>query len=170
MVHVYTGNGKGKTTAALGLSARAACAGIRVLIGQFLKGTETSELCLPLRFPGLIEIEQYGTGDFVGRGGPSEEDGRKAMEGLGRIRASILSGGFGMVVADEICVAVSLGLITEAEVVGLARGCPRSVELVLTGRGATPAIIEAADLVTEMVEVKHYFSDGEMPARKGIEY
>jgi cob(I)alamin adenosyltransferase len=170
LIHIYTGNGKGKTTAALGLACRAACAGRRVFIGMFLKGSDTSELCLNERFAGLLRIEQFGGPGLIGPGGPGPEDLSMAEAGLGRIRVAISSGEWNVVVADEICVAVHMGVLSEEQALGLASICPGSVELVMTGRHATPAMVGAADLVTEMVEVKHYFSSKGTHARKGIEF
>jgi cob(I)alamin adenosyltransferase len=170
MIQIYTGNGKGKTTAALGLACRSACAGRRVFIGQFLKGTETSELRLQDRFPGLILIEQFGRPCLIGPEGPGPEDIAMAGAGLARIRAVIAEGSWNVIVADEICVAVRTGVVSEEEVLDLGRRCPESLELIFTGRYATPAMIELADLVTEMVEVKHYYSSGKVPAREGIEF
>lgn len=170
-VQVYTGNGKGKTTAALGLAVRAACAGMKVYIGQFMKGSDYSELSLPDRFPGLVRMEQYGTPRLLCRGErPSREDLAAAAAGLRRIRAELLSGCWEVVIADELCVTVHLGLLPEADALTLIADRPPDVELVLTGRYATPGILAAADLVTEMSEVRHYYSSEGLPARKGIEF
>ncbi len=167
---IYTGNGKGKTTAALGLAVRAACAGYRVYIGQFMKGRNSSELALPEHFPGLISIEQYGSPRLIGKGEkPDAVDLGKAKAGLDSIGAAMLSGDYDLVVADEINVAVHMGLIDESEVVDLARKKPGKVELVFTGRHAPQTLIDEADLVTEMKEVKHYYAAEGLEARKGIE-
>lgn len=170
MIHIYTGNGKGKTTAAIGLACRAACAGRRVFMGQFLKGSATSEMCLNERFHGLLRIEQFGGPELIGPGGPGPRDIELAAEGLRRIRDEIAGGAWNVVVADEICVAVWMGVVPEEEVLHLERSCPGGIELILTGRRASPAMVELADLVTEMVEVKHYFAAGRVPAREGIEF
>jgi cob(I)alamin adenosyltransferase len=168
-LQVYTGNGKGKTTAMLGLAVRAACSGMRVYIGQFMKGRSYSELCFPERFP-EITMEQFGTADFIRSGGtPSEESIQLAQKGLNSVTSAMLCGVYDMVSADEICVAVHMGLISEEQLMELARARPANVELVLTGRNATAGIIEMADLVTEMVEVKHYYNTEKLPARPGIE-
>ena len=169
-VHVYTGDGKGKTTAALGLAVRAALSGMRVLIGQFMKGTDYAELGLrDIAFPsGSIEIVQYGTGRFICQGeSAGEEDLAAARRGIEDLVARI--GSYDLVVADEICVAVHLGLLAVDDVLGLVDARPGHVELVLTGRRAPRAIVDRADLVTEMREVKHYYAGG-VKARKGIEY
>jgi cob(I)alamin adenosyltransferase len=170
-VQVYTGNGKGKTTAALGLAVRAACAGMKVYIGQFMKGSDYSELCLPDRFPGLVRMEQYGTPRLLCKGEkPSAEDLAAAAAGLERIHAELTSGHWDVVIADELCVTVHLGLLPETAALELLTVRPPDVELVLTGRYATQGIMAAADLVTEMTEVKHYYSSEGLAARKGIEF
>jgi len=166
-VHVYTGNGKGKTTAALGLALRATCAGKRVLIIHFMKGRDVSELKASSFLPGL-EIEQYGSGRFVGDA-PSSEDEKLARAGLARMAAAVSGEEYDVVIADELNNAVAIGLIPVGDALSAIRGRGKGMELVITGRGAKPEILEAADLVTEMVERKHYFNHG-APARKGIEY
>jgi len=168
-LQIYTGNGKGKTTAMLGLAVRAACSGMRVYIGQFLKGRDYSELLISERFP-EITIEQFGTPDFLLPGRkPSPEDTRLAQKGLAAITGAMLSGDYDLVAGDEICVSVHLGLLSEELVLELASARPDSVELVLTGRYASRRMIEAADLVTEMLEVKHYYNVEKLQARRGIE-
>jgi len=168
-LQIYTGNGKGKTTALLGLAVRAACAGLKVYIGQFAKGQGYSELCLPERFP-EITIEQFGTPEFVIPGGkPSPLNISRAREGLAAVKRALSGGEYDVVAAAEICVAVHLGLLSEQEVLELAGSRPDNVELVFTGRNATDRMITKADLVTEMNEVKHYFNTEKLPARKGIE-
>ncbi len=167
---IYTGNGKGKTTAALGLAVRAACAGKKVYIGQFMKGRDYSELCLPEHFPGFITMEQYGTPRLICKGEKlSETDLRSAATGLQQIQIRMASGKYDIVIADELNVTVHLGLLSEHEVLAFIRNRPDDVELVLTGRYAPESFIEAADLVTEMKEVKHYYSTENLPARVGIE-
>lgn len=166
---IYTGSGKGKTTALLGLSARAACAGLRVYIGQFMKGQSYSELCLPERFPEMV-IEQFGTENFILPGAePSSEELNNAERAWTGIAEALVSGSYDLVGADEICVAVYMGLLSESKALELARMRPSGVELVFTGRYATERMIEKADLVTEMKEVKHYFNTERLPARRGIE-
>ena len=165
-VQVYTGNGKGKTTAMLGLALRAAGAGLQVYIGQFLKGTEYSEVkaiktCLP-----NIEIEQYGEGSAIGRVTPN--DVRDSAIGMEKAMQAMLSGKYSIVALDEINMAVMLGLVSVEAVLDLINKKPRHVELVLTGRYAHSEIIAAADLVSEIRDVKHYYNAGVM-ARDGIE-
>ncbi len=168
-LQVYTGNGKGKTTASLGLAVRAACSGMRVYIGQFMKGQDYSELCLPERFPEITMV-QFGTPDFIMAGKkPSPRDIHLAENGLKSVTEAMLSGDFDVVIADEICVTVYLGLLSEMQVLELAAVRPGNVEVVFTGRYAGDAVIEAADLVTEMMEIKHYYSTEKLSARAGIE-
>jgi cob(I)alamin adenosyltransferase len=166
-VQVYTGDGKGKTTAALGLALRAVGAGRRVFIAQFAKGMAYSELVSLARFADLITVRQYGLRCFI-RDAPKPEDITAAREGLREAREAVASGRFDVVILDEANIATHFGLFTaEAllEVVELAAG---RVEIVITGRHADPRVIERADLVTEMREVKHYYTKGVM-ARRGIE-
>jgi cob(I)alamin adenosyltransferase len=166
-VQVYTGDGKGKTTAALGLLVRATGAGRRVYLGQFLKRGLTSELrTLRRRFP-EVTVEQFGCGPFI-KGPPTPRDIAAAQAGLASVQAAMRSRRFDLVIADEINVAAALGLVTVKDVLGLLAARPPRVELVLTGRGAPPALLRRADLVTEMRAVKHYFDRG-VAARRGIE-
>lgn len=166
-IHVYTGNGKGKTTAAFGLALRAVCAGKKVYIGQFIKGMKYSELDAPKYLTNLV-IEQYGRNCFI-KNAPTEEDIRLAKEGLRRIREVLTSGEYDVVVMDEINVALYYGLFSVDEVLDLLKSKSEHVEVILTGRYAPQELVEIADLVTEMREVKHYYQKGVL-ARKGIEY
>ncbi len=166
-VQVYTGNGKGKTTAALGLCLRAVGAGFRVYIAQFMKAGDYSELKALKRLGDQVSLAQFGTGRFV-RGKPSEEDRQAARRGYEAAREALASGHYQMVILDESMVALHLGLLTEEEIEGLMAVCGEGVELVLTGRSAPAEILAKADLVTEMREVKHYYHNG-IPARVGIE-
>jgi len=166
-VQVYTGNGKGKTTAALGLVLRAVGAELRVFIGQFLKTGTYSEVSALERLGPSVTLEQFGGKRFI-RQEPTAEDRRRAAQGFERARRAISSGEYDLVVLEEINVAISMELISVADVLELIRSKPPDVELVLTGRRAAPEIVEAADLVTEMREVKHYYKRG-VTSRKGIE-
>ena len=171
MVQIYTGNGKGKTTAAIGLSVRAACAGMRVYFGQFMKGSEYSELSLPEYFPAHVTLEQYGSPKLLCRGEePSEDDRDRAARGLGLIEEALGSGLYDIVVADELNVAVHMGLLDESMALSVILGRPEAVELVITGRYAPASFIEAADLVTEMRDIRHYYDTLGLKARKGIEF
>jgi len=166
-VHVYTGNGKGKTTAALGLAIRAAGAGLKVYIAQFIKLGQHSEIKALRRFSDAITVEQFGLGRFI-KGRPSAEDIAAAREGLKKIKAILKAGKHSVVILDEANIAVSLNLFPENELLEIIDHKPDNIELVITGRGAGAGIIEAADLVTEMKEIKHYYKDG-VEARLGIE-
>ena len=164
---VYTGDGKGKTTAALGLALRAVGAGLRVYLGQFIKGGEYSEIkVLRTRFP-EVTVEQYGAGRFILRT-PSPDDLEAARDGLARLRAAMCSGQYEVVIADEANTAMAAGLFPEEDLLSLMSDKPVTVELVLTGRGAGARVRERADLVTEMTCIKHYFEAG-VPGRPGIE-
>lgn len=165
-VQVYTGNGKGKTTASLGLAVRAAGAGLCVYIVQFLKKGDYSEIKALSRFEN-ITIEQYGLGKFV-KGKPSDEDMAAGRAGYLKLCEILKQNKHQVVIAEEANVAVQYNLISEKELLALIEMKPAGVELVITGRGATDPIIERADLVTEMKEIKHYYHQGVM-ARTGIE-
>lgn len=167
MIQVYTGNGKGKTTAALGLALRAAGAGLKIYIGQFLKGKSYSELN-SLKKIENIKVEQFGKKCFIKRM-PSRKDIELARTGLKKIRKIISKNNYNVVILDEINVALKFRLLTLKDVIKIIQKTPRKIELVLTGRWAHPEILKIADLVTEMKEVKHYFKNG-IKARKGIEY
>jgi len=166
-VHVYTGNGKGKTTAAIGLAVRAAGAGLRVFIGQFVKGKPYSEVTALKRFGDCITLRQFGRGCFI-RGAPEPEDIRLAKAGLQEARDVIAGGRHALVILDEINVAVQLDLFTVERLLELIDAKPERIELALTGRGANPAVVQRADVVTDMGEVKHYYRRGIL-AREGIE-
>jgi cob(I)alamin adenosyltransferase len=166
-IQVYTGDGKGKTTAALGLAVRALGAGLRVYIGQFIKSGDYSEIkLLRARFP-EIALQQFGSGRFIRRA-PTPAEIQAAREGLQRLRVAMCSGRYDVVIADEANSAVKAGLFTEEDLLGLMDAKPENVELVLTGRGAGAKVQARADLVTEMTCVKHYFKAG-VPGRPGIE-
>lgn len=166
-IQVYTGNGKGKTTAALGLAVRAAGAGLRVLFVQFVKGMEYSELAALERFSDLIDVRRYGRTCFI-VGEPEAEDRRLAAEGLADATAALASGRYDLVVLDEASIAVFFKLFSVDDLLRALDSRPAQVELVVTGRYAPPELIERADLVTEMVEIKHYYTFG-VQARCGIE-
>jgi len=165
--HVYYGTGKGKTTAAIGLAVRAAGYGLKVYIAQFIKGLQYSELKCLKKLDENITVRQYGRGCFI-RKEPAEADIKAAKKGLEEVREILLSGSYDVVILDEITVAVYFGLLTVEEIIGLINSKPENIELVLTGRKADRKILDAADLVTEMREVRHYFNLG-VQARKGIE-
>lgn len=166
-VQVYTGNGKGKTTAALGLSLRAACAGKKVFFGQFVKGMEYSELKCT-EFMENMEIEQFGRRCFI-YDKPSEEDITAARTGLEKTNTILKSGRYDVVVMDEMNIALYFKLFTVEEAIKAIEERAAGVEVVITGRYAPKEIIDIADLVTEMKEVKHYYYNG-VEARQGIEF
>ena len=166
-VQVYTGNGKGKTTAAIGLAIRAAGAGLNVYIAQFIKMGDYSEIKALKRFSDLITVEQYGLGRFTD-GKPLPDDIAAAQKGLKQVKSVMTSEQYKVIILEEANVATKFGLIREQDLLGLMVNKPYDVELVITGRHASSRIIELADLVTEMVPVKHYFEKG-VPARVGIE-
>ena len=166
MIIVHTGDGKGKTTAAIGLAVRAFGSGLKVLILQFIKGGQTyGELEALKLLP--IEIRQCGLG-FTSSGN-FDDHKKAAAETLKVARDEILSGRWDMIILDEINYAVKFALITEAEMLELLKICPPELHLVFTGRNATPKLIDAADLVTEMTLVKHPFQKG-VTAQRGIEF
>jgi cob(I)alamin adenosyltransferase len=166
-VQVYTGNGKGKTTAAIGLAVRAVGAGLKVYFCQFLKGQNCSETASLNRFKEAIKIRQFGNESFV-TGIPSESDVSNAINGFEEALNAVMSGSYDLVILDEINYAIYLDLIKLQSVVQLIKNKPANVEIVLTGRNAAKEIIEIADLVSEIKEIKHYFQKGVL-ARKGIE-
>jgi cob(I)alamin adenosyltransferase len=167
LVHIYTGSGKGKTTAAFGLALRAAGAGLKVCIYQFIKGMPYSENALFKKIKN-VRIEQCGRGCFI-KGLPSPKDIEYARNGLAKARKDIGSGKYDMVILDEANIALKLGLIKTEDMIEIIKRKPRGVELVLTGRYCPRTLLKYADLVTEMKKIKHPFDKGVL-ARKGIEY
>lgn len=164
-IHVYTGNGKGKTTAAFGLALRSACAGKKVFIGQFVKGMKYSEVDIENYLPN-IEIMQFGLDCFIYQK-PKQEDIVRAQEGLEICREK-LQQDYDVVILDELTIALYFKLINIKEVMELISSKKENIELIITGRYAPNELIDRADLVTEMKEIKHYYNKG-VQARKGIE-
>jgi len=167
-VHVYTGDGKGKTTAAIGLAVRAAGYGLLTYIGQFMKGQRYGELTALRQLPG-ITVEQYGDQGCIRKEEVSPAHRARANAGLRLAREATLSRRYDIIVLDEVNVALWFGLLEEEAVVKLLDERPPEIEMVLTGRGAPKALLDRADLVTEMRAVKHYYNHG-LQAREGIEY
>ena len=168
-VQVYTGTGKGKTTASLGLAVRAAGHGLKTVIIQFMKGwIDYGELAGVRMLAPHVEIHQVGRDTFVNRKNPDPEDIRLARDGWKLAREIIVGRNADIVVLDEINCAMDFGLLSVGEVLEAIKRKPDGMELVLTGRGAPPAIMEAADLVTEMREIRHYYAKG-VDARVGVE-
>ena len=169
LVQIYTGDGKGKTSAAFGLALRAIGRRLRVYIIQFIKGGfDYGELYIVDKLPNLT-LKAFGRGSFITEKPPRKRDFQLAEEALALAEGIIKRGEYDIVILDEINVALSLKLVKIERVLELIKNKPRHVELVLTGRRAPDEIIEAADLVTEMREIKHPFNKG-CQARKGIEY
>lgn len=166
-IQVYTGDGKGKTTAALGLALRAAGAGLNVYIAQFIKSGDYSEIKALSRLADRITVAQFGLGRFI-KGKPAPEDVAAAQKGLTAIRSALTSGDYQVVVMEEGNVAAVCGLFPVEEMLEIMTQKPADVELVITGRGADPRVMDRADLVTEMKAVKHYYPAG-VAARVGIE-
>jgi cob(I)alamin adenosyltransferase len=167
-IQVYTGNGKGKTTAALGLALRAAGAGMKVFFAQFVKGKTYSEIELIHRLIPDIAIRQYGLGCFI-INAPAQKDIDAARNGLEQVTGIIKSGEYDMVVLDEVNIALYYNLFSTDDLLRVLNHKPEEIEIVITGRYAPAELIEIADLVTEMKETKHYYNKG-VQARKGIEY
>jgi cob(I)alamin adenosyltransferase len=166
-IHVYTGNGKGKTTASIGLAVRAALAGKKVFIGQFIKGMEYSELHIAEYLP-QIKIQQFGRDCFI-RNAPTEEDIVLARKGLRRCEEILEKGEYDLIILDELNIALYFNLFSVDEVIEILNRRNKNMEVVITGRYAPKEIIDVADLVTEMKEIKHYYNEG-VEARKGIEF
>ena len=166
-VQVYTGTGKGKTTAAIGLAIRAAGYGLRSFIGQFMKGTHYGEH-VALRAIPEITIEQFEDETCLRREDVAELHRQQARTGLARCREIMHNNAYDLIVLDEINVAIWFGLVSGQEVLAFVEEKLKNVELILTGRYAPQAIVSRADLVTEMKAVKHYFDTG-LLARDGIE-
>jgi len=167
-IHVYTGPGKGKTTSALGLGLRAAGAGYKVYMIQFMKGRKYSEIESLKHLPNFT-IVQYGRDEFVSKEKPEQIDIDLAKDGFEHAKKIVNDGKYDMLILDEINVAVDYNLIPVEKVLKFIREKPEKIELILTGRYAHPEIIKIADLVTEMLEIKHPYQYG-VTARKGIDY
>lgn len=166
-IQVYTGNGKEKITAALGLALRAAGSGLRVYIAQFMEKGDCSEIRALKRLSDQVAVEQFGTGCFV-PGKPDAADFEAAGKGLDAARQAMLSGDYDMVVLEEVNVAYESKIVSEQDLMDFVSAKPDGVELVLTGRGGAPGVLERADLITDIKPVRHY-SEQEAGARTGIE-
>lgn len=167
-VHLYTGNGKGKTTAALGLALRAAGAGLKVYIAQFAKGTRTGEMTSLKKFRGKITLRQFGRRSFIKRY-PAPIDSALAARGIDSVEKIMAKRCFDVVILDELCCVCSFRLVPLSRVLDMIKSRPAETELIITGRNAPKKIAGMADMITEMKEIKHYFKNG-VTARKGIEY
>ncbi len=167
-IHVYTGNGKGKTTAAIGLGVRAVGAGLHVYMVQFMKGRRYSELDGIRHLPNFTVI-QFGRDEFVSKEKPDQVDIDLAVKSLHHAQEIIKKGTYDLVILDEINVALDYKLLSLHDVLQLLKDKPTHTELVLTGRHAHPEIIKHADLVSELLEIKHPFQKGVL-CRKGIDW
>jgi len=167
-IQVYTGNGKGKTTAAFGLALRAVGAGKKVYFAQFVKGKTYSEIETVTKYLPDITLKQYGRGCFIYKD-PAQEDIDAALVGLKEISEIISSANYDVVVLDEAIIAVYYRLFTIEQLIDVLNKKPEKTEIVITGRYAPKELLEIADLVTEMKEIKHYYQKG-VEARKGIEF
>ncbi len=167
LVQVYTGNGKGKTTAALGLAIRAAGAGLKVCIHQFVKDGQYSEIRALKKIKNIV-VKQCGRGCFI-KGKPEDEDIKCARNGFQAACKDIFSGKYDLVILDEINIALALGLLKAKDMSSLINRKPKKLEIVLTGRRCPASILKKADLITEMKEIRHPYKNG-IIARKGIEY
>jgi len=168
-IQVYTGNGKGKSTAAIGLAVRAAGAGLTSYIIQFMKEYPYSELNTLKKLDQWITIEQVGNDSFVYKKElPSDREIQKALNALKKVEDLMVNKSFDLIILDEVLVTVYFKLLTTEEIVSVIHKKPAELELILTGRYCPEEIIELADLVTEMKEVKHYYTKGIL-SRKGIE-
>jgi cob(I)alamin adenosyltransferase len=165
-IHIYTGNGKGKTTAAFGLAVRAHYAGFSIYIGQFVKSMQYHEVQIADQLPNIC-IEQLGRGCFINED-PQQEDIDLAQQNFKKCADYIQEGRYDMIILDELFIAIYFKLLSEEQVLEVLKHKAPQVELVLTGRYAPQSIIEFADLVTEMQEIKHYYEQG-VEARDGIE-
>lgn len=167
-IQVYTGNGKGKTTAAIGLSVRAAGAGKKVFFAQFIKGKVYSEIEAIHRFLPSITVKQYGQECFIFNA-PTQDDRTAARKGFDEISKIITSGQYDIVVLDEANIAIYYNLFTSDQLIDVLKQKPEETEIIITGRYAPLELVEFVDLVTEMQEIKHYYSQG-VDARVGIEF
>jgi cob(I)alamin adenosyltransferase len=166
-IQVYTGNGKGKTTAAIGLAVRATGAGLKVYFCQFLKGRPTSEIKILKTLKSHCTLLRSGRKSFVIN--PQKCDFEYASTCFSKVSKVIKDGKYDVVILDEINNAMAINLIKANELVDIIKSRPVHLEIVLTGRNISPKILKIADLVTEMKEIKHYYTRG-IQARKGIEF
>ncbi|MCX7756796.1 MAG: cob(I)yrinic acid a,c-diamide adenosyltransferase [candidate division WOR-3 bacterium] len=169
MIQVYTGNGKGKTTAAIGQAIRALGHGYKVLMIQFMKGDPNYGEVKFLKKLKNFKLVQSGLPTFVKKGHPSDEDRKLAQAGISLAEKSIACKKYQMIILDEINVAIDYGLIDLKTVLKLIKECPKETELILTGRYAPQELIDLADLVSEVKEIKHPYQKG-IVSRKGIDY
>jgi cob(I)alamin adenosyltransferase len=169
LVQVFTGNGKGKTSAAIGMVIRALGRGLKVYIVFFMKGdSRYGERSILSQLPN-VTMESFGSKEFIDRANIKPEEKEQAKRALAAAREAVLSNSYDLVVLDEVNVAVAFNLIELEEVLGLIEDKPEGVELILTGRQADSKLVQSADLVTEMLKIKHPYDEG-VAGREGIEY
>jgi len=168
MLQIYTGNGKGKTTAALGLGLRAVGAGKRVLLIQFLKDGQSSEVKAIKKIPGF-DYRNFGKKGFINKNNLTKKDFDLAEQSFNFAQKALKSRKYDCIILDEINIVLGLELLKTDDLIKLIKTIPPKTEIILTGRNAPKKLIQIADLVTEMKEIKHYFKKG-VKARKGIEY
>ncbi len=169
LVIVYTGDGKGKTTAAMGQALRAIGHGMKVLVLQFMKGKKYGEVLAAEKYLPDLTIYQCGLDSFVMRNNPAPVDIDLAQQGLEMAKKALSSGDYQMVILDEINVAMDFGLLSVDDVAAMIKGKASAVDLILTGRYAPPEIIELADTVSDVQEIKHHYAKG-IKERAGIEF
>lgn len=169
LVLVYTGDGKGKTTAAMGLVLRAVGHDQKAMVIQFLKGRQSGELTALQRWLPQVDVQRFGRDVFVNPDSPADEDVALAAEAMQLAEQATSSGQYDLVVLDELNVANDYGLVREADVLAMLRNRHPQVTVVLTGRGASAAIRDAADMVSEVKEIKHHWRQG-IVAQPGIEF
>lgn len=167
-VQIYTGNGKGKTTAAFGLALRASGHGKKIFIGQFVKGMKYGELESIKMFSDTITLKQFGRDCFIFND-PEPEDIEAARKGWDEVNSILIENNIDVLILDEIGIAIHYKLISTQEVIDFIKRKPTEMELIMTGRYIPEELFELADLVTEMREIKHYYK-ADVPAREGIEF
>jgi cob(I)alamin adenosyltransferase len=168
-IQIYTGKGKGKTTAAIGQAVRASGFGLRSYIVQFMKEFPYNEHKSLKYLSERITVEQFAGDEFVyKKEPPGKKEIDKAHRGLAAAKAKMLSGKYDLIILDEVCVSICFGLFSDEEILTFMKQKPENVELILTGRYCPDKLIDKADLVTEMKEIKHYYQEG-IKARRGIE-
>ncbi|HEY5585364.1 MAG TPA: cob(I)yrinic acid a,c-diamide adenosyltransferase [Ruminiclostridium sp.] len=172
LVHIYTGDGKGKTTAAIGLGIRACGSGLKVLLVQFLKSSDTGELCTIKKLGSAFSVTRgFSCKKFVWNMTPDEltEAAKEANDIFQSIKNEVLKDKYDLIILDELLGVMSIGFLEEADIIELIKSKPKHVELVITGRDAQKGLIQIADYVSEIKAIKHPFDKG-ISARKGIEF
>ncbi|ERJ71821.1 putative cob(I)yrinic acid a,c-diamide adenosyltransferase [Prevotella disiens JCM 6334 = ATCC 29426] len=167
-IHIYTGNGKGKTTAAVGVAIRACMAGMQVFVGQFIKQMKYNET-LVVNYINNLTVKQYGCGCMIMRV-PNEEDKESAQNGLAECAKILREGKYDVVILDEITIALYMELVSLEQIMEALENRNKNVEVIITGRYCPQSLIDYADLVTEMKEIKHYYNTKGLLSRDGIDH